>query len=106
MRLPVILLMIAFATCGASLAETDKRSPKAVFESDKAMDDLTACLVPALSWMGGPSVSPAGQGKTRVAADYQGIAVLNLILVAGAPNKLELRTHLSKRVRKSIEGCL
>lgn len=100
------LALLLLSATAATLPEKEARAPKATFQTEKAAPEVVACLVPAVSWMSVPSVSPAGDGRTRIVSDVSGVIVLAMMVVDGHPTKIEVRTKVPGRLRRSIESCV
>jgi hypothetical protein len=98
--------MVLLSSAGATLPEKEAREPRATFQTDKPSADMVACLVPAVSWMSVPSVSPAGEGRTRIVSDVSGVIVLAMMIIDGPKTTIEIRTKVPGRLRRSVESCL
>lgn len=97
---------VLLTSVGATLSEKEAREPRATFQTEKSSAATIACIVPAVSWMSVPSVSPAGEGKTRIVSDVSGVIVLAMMVVEGPKTTIEIRTKVPGRLRRSVESCL
>lgn len=100
-----IIPALVLAACATS-EDIAGKPAKAAFQSAKPRADLEHCIADRLSYLGAPSMVPAGPAASRVQFVFGNRIFSSVTITDGPPQRIELRGVSGDRVRNRLGACL
>lgn len=101
----LVLAMLSLSVPAAAASISDKK-PRAVLTSDKAQDDLAACLAERLEWFAPASSVVARDGAKRLQFSSWGRIFTDILISGTNPAQVEVRGVYTGKVKRKIGECL